>query len=115
MTMMMGVNMLMAGRFLAQAVYRAARRAGDCACCALCGVHFLWPLTDWPSEADAPVARFTAFAPLSLTSALSGDRSFAQDHGVVVCFGQDDGAECFAHDDGVVVRVASDDSVLSVT
>jgi hypothetical protein len=32
-------------------------------------------LTDWPSEADAPVARFVGFAPLSLTSALSDELS----------------------------------------
>jgi hypothetical protein len=102
MTMMMRLNMLMAGRFLAQAVYRGAGRTGgtgrpgDCACGAWSGVRFLWSLTDWPSGADAPVARFVGFAPLSLTSALSGDRANCKS------FAQDDGAERFASDDSVL-------------
>src|ERR1700744_352544 len=64
MTMMMRVNMLMAGRFLAQAVYRGACRTGGCAFGAVWG-----------------------FAPLSLTSALAGDRencrSFTSDDSVL--------------------------------
>jgi hypothetical protein len=88
--------MLMAGRFLAQAVYRGACRTGTRAGGAGRGVRFLWSLTDWPSEADAPVARFVGFAPLSLTSALSGDRANCRS------FAQDDGAERFASDDSVL-------------
>src|ERR1700733_1588988 len=96
MTMMMRLNMLMAGRFLAQAVYRGACRTGGCAGGASCWVRSLWLLTDWPSEADGPVARFVGFAPLSLTSALSGDRRNCRS------FAQDDGAERFASDDSVL-------------
>src|SRR4051812_2063982 len=73
MTTMMRVNMLMAGCFLAQAVYRRLAVAGNGAGGACAGVRFLWSLTDWPSEADAPVARFVGFAPLSLTSTFVGD------------------------------------------
>ena len=62
MTMMMRVNMLMAGRFLAQAVYRGAGRTGDCAVLA--------------ARADAPAARVVRFAPLVAHdwSCGSGDR-----------------------------------------
>ena len=50
MTTMMRVNMLMAGRFLAQAVYRG----------------------DSPSRADAPSARIVGWASLSLTLRFCG-------------------------------------------
>ena len=67
MTTMMRVNMLMAGRFLAQAVYRGDSPArADAPSARFVGLAPL-SLTDWPSEAIAPVARFVEFAPLSLT------------------------------------------------
>src|ERR1700747_82728 len=75
MTMMMRVNMLMAGCFLAQEVYLSDTGAS-------------------PSRAHAPVARFVGFAPLSLTLRVVGDRCGLQVLPLRFAQGRDDRLGC---------------------